>query len=111
MTNQEAFNAMVGHLREQGERATDAGGICYYRAPGGKKCAVGALIPDEKYHLSLEGQGVACLEVQAALPSGVDIRLLCAMQRTHDDIAPRNWEKGFAEVAASYELTVPPIEA
>ena len=64
MTPQEAFDTVARHLFDQGERA----GLqhrdendevydfeCLYRAPGGKTCAVGCLIPDAAYRPSMEG--------------------------------------------------------
>lgn len=48
-TLQEAFDTMLFHIRAQGyQRAVNEKGHCQYRADG-KKCAVGALIPDDLY--------------------------------------------------------------
>lgn len=49
LTNQDAFDRMLSHLREQGQPAVSDSGSCRYRTSAGLKCAVGALIPDDSY--------------------------------------------------------------
>ena len=50
LTNQEAFDAVLVHIRAQEYKpARGPYATCCYRAPDGKKCAVGCLIPDELY--------------------------------------------------------------
>lgn len=57
MTEQEIFDKVVRHLIAQGEQAVDpATGRCQYRAPGGLKCAIGCLIPDELYEPEMDGE-------------------------------------------------------
>lgn len=51
LTPQEIVDKAMSHIFEQGARALalDRGpidGFCMYRAPDGRKCAIGALIPD-----------------------------------------------------------------
>lgn len=48
------FDKMLEHLRAQGCRSVDEFDSCLYRGPNGTKCAVGALIPDEKYSKDME---------------------------------------------------------
>ena len=64
MNKQEMFDKVSTHLFTQGERAmlpkeaqSDEfpAGLCAYRAPNGFKCAVGCMIPDEKYDPKMEG--------------------------------------------------------
>lgn len=43
------FNKALKHMLSQGAYAVVNGIYCAYRAPNGLKCAVGALIPDDKY--------------------------------------------------------------
>lgn len=52
--NQEIFDFVYEKLKEQGEAATKKNVGCVYRGPGGTKCALGHLIPDEKYNPTLE---------------------------------------------------------
>lgn len=55
MNLQEIFNKVYTGLRDQGfERAVNERGNCMYRAPDGKKCAFGHLIPDELYKPEME---------------------------------------------------------
>ena len=59
MKTLDAFHIMARHLLNQGRRAKSLApspeNSCLYRAPGGLKCAVGALIPDEVYNPNMEG--------------------------------------------------------
>ncbi len=113
MNTQEAFDAAVKHLRKQGERSqarysTD----CLYRGPGGLKCAVGALIPDELYEKSYEGRAVKILVYTAGnigkLFRNVDINVLITLQNVHDSIPAEKWEHHFACIAEKYGLTLTP---
>lgn len=56
LTKQQAFDQMVRGLASQGwEQSRQAvGGGCQYRGIGGRKCAVGWLIPDELYDPKLD---------------------------------------------------------
>lgn len=47
---QETFDTIYKHLLDQGGKSVDRDtGICMYRGPNGTKCAIGCLIPDDKY--------------------------------------------------------------
>lgn len=54
MTAQEVFDTVVRHLYAQRRQAISTDGRCKYRAPGGLKCAVGVLIPDDKYTAEMD---------------------------------------------------------
>lgn len=90
MNRQEVFDTILAHLRQQGRAATDEVGDCMYRAPGGLKCAVGVLIPDENYHPELENQSANATIVRDALPFPVtdgDAAFLSEIQRDlHDNL-------------------------
>ena len=62
MNKQEVFNKVIAHMREQRRPAVadnpDRGFACVYREAGGRKCAIGALIPDEVYDEAMEGRPV-----------------------------------------------------
>lgn len=49
LTEQEIFDRVAQHLRQQGAQATRAGGGCLYRTREGLMCAVGCLIPEDQY--------------------------------------------------------------
>lgn len=53
MDKQLIFDDAVSGIRKQGKRAIAHGG-CVYRASDGCKCAVGHLIPNDKYYSELE---------------------------------------------------------
>jgi hypothetical protein len=78
-TNQDAFDAVVRHLKAQNRQAS-WDGACAYRTPSGLKCAIGALIDDDCYTKSLEGVAANKLE----LLTDVSIPLLQDLQMVHD---------------------------
>lgn len=113
MTDQEIFDKVVTHLRQQKVRATQWPGsiTCYYRTSQGLKCAVGCLIPDELYNPSFEGCSVGKAWSQRGLDVvlrniGIDdsqVEFLRDLQSIHDtDIA--NWEDDLEELAVNYHL-------
>lgn len=107
MTNQEAFEKMVSHLRRQKSRCVDGdSSICMYRS-GNKKCAVGALIPKKDYSEDFEGNDVEVIAKLVPDLSGLDYKMLGMMQSVHDSIEPDKWEKSFIEVANRFGLKLP----
>lgn len=88
MTNQQAFDHVSNHLREQGEQALGEDGACRLRAVDGKACSVGCLLDVESYHSGWEDLPLAELQdvsVLHAYPYG----LLLGLQLIHDD--EDNW--------------------
>ena len=67
MTEQEIFDTVLAHLREQGKAAATDDGGCRYRGADGTACAVGCLIPDELYDPVIEGLGVGRI-IEAVVP-------------------------------------------
>ncbi len=111
MTNQEAFETMVRHLRRQGKRSVRIGAYtCLYRGPNGLRCAVGCLIPDDQYKRSLEGKAASCIANKVPALSDIGPGLLSEMQSVHDDLDVSQWEEGFKDVAQVFSLTLPPLE-
>lgn len=90
-TLQHVFDAVATHLLNQPGPAMSSTGTCRYRAPDGRMCAVGCLVPDDRYDPGIEGYTV--LENQSvwdALP--IEIRmisrvcsLLSDLQSIHDN--------------------------
>jgi hypothetical protein len=113
MNTQQAFTAMVEHLRKQQQRSRLANDItCAYRGQDGLKCAVGVLIPDEIYDKAYEG-----LDVQSAIQTSkplakllghVELEMLQDMQNIHDFQPTEQWERRFELCAADYGLTFTP---
>lgn len=67
------------------------GDVCAYRGDSGAKCAVGHLIDDEHYNISLEGSGVNKLGVRTAVESSIgrslyrdELNYLGRLQCCHD---------------------------
>lgn len=55
---QEAFNDCVRVMKQQDwQRSVDADGQCMYRSPSGRRCAIGALLPDEILETQMEKEG------------------------------------------------------
>ena len=108
MTNQEAFDKMMSHLRSLSGQSVDSNGYCVYNE---SMCAIGVLMTDEEqqdyggYH---EGIGYILEKMvdsdRDSLLRGLDMYFLVGMQDLHDD--PLNWSgEGFegedeAEVVA-----------
>lgn len=107
MTNQEAFDKMVAHLRKQGQKAQE-NGACRYRTKNGLMCAVGCLLTDEEYRPGMEGKGVEHMQHLYGVFPKLSVGLLAEMQDTHDAYAPSHWEERFASTATRYGLVYVP---
>ncbi len=107
MTNQEAFDKMVAHLRKQGQKAKEDGS-CRYRTEEGLMCAVGCLLTDAEYKRSMEGKGVEHMQHLYGVLQDLDPPFLAEMQDTHDAYDPTNWEARFADTAARFRLVYVP---
>ena len=58
ITRQEAYDRMVAHMRKQKGWAVEESACCY-RTESGAMCAVGAIIPDDRYDKRIETFGAA----------------------------------------------------
>ncbi len=108
MTRKEVFEKVKNHLLAQMEVSltdgSEAGGgapMCAYRGRNGLKCAIGCLIPDEKYSQKLEGISISRVS-SATLLSALDgevptdrdtITMLYFLQGIHDGDHPRDWAR------------------
>lgn len=92
LTAQNVYDIVVNGLRAQGGPSyrTDPYGpmhttsyYCQYRAPNGRKCAAGQIIPDDRYREGLEGTAWKSLSTEfPELEPHTD--LLSEMQKAHD---------------------------
>lgn len=82
-TNQEAFDAVVRHLRKQNRQAS-WDGACAYRTPPGGRCAIGALIDDDQYNKTIEGQSIRELIADRVVDTDISDGLLVELQVLHD---------------------------
>jgi hypothetical protein len=93
MTNQEAFDKMMKHLRSLSGQSLNRHGFCAYN---GSMCAIGVLMTDEEqqdyggYYEDVEN---LLREMEGAdrdsMLRGLDLHLLVAMQSLHD--SKINW--------------------
>jgi hypothetical protein len=114
MNKQDAFNTVCEHLMKQGEKARDSGNTdwnnCVYRAPDGKKCAVGCLIPDDKYSDMMEG--LSAWDLIGQYPwfcqeFGSMGDMLRDLQAIHDTQSVDSWPINLFITAGTYNLTLP----
>lgn len=109
MTEQETFDKIVAGLASQGfERSTNPSGLrCFYRGPGGRKCAAGWLILDEAYKPICEGHSVydAC-ELLGIQIENIDFVRMC--QRFHDTaLNADDLKQSLRRIASNANLTLP----
>lgn len=108
------FDFIARHLFKQGCRSADKE-MCLYRGPGKRRCAVGAVIPDEMYDESHEGDTIADGAAEM-LPTWAKqyISLLNSLQGVHD--RKTSWDStkkmraGFRRVARKHQLSTLAIE-
>ena len=127
MSNQEIFDKVATHLLKQGQRSvalsSEGAPQCQYRGDKGTMCAVGCLIPDERYDSSIEGLSVAMMTreddfhqeddgVLDALGFAVkfrQIRLLTDLQIMHDNVEPDQWKPWLIALGKRYGLNTDSI--
>jgi len=109
MTEQEVFTKVVTHLLNQGERAETSEGGCLYRTPSGLKCAVGCLIPDDKYRPGMEtdGAGWSLRYILGLLHLQTHYWLLRRLQLVHDTQECGEWRSQLTVIANDYGLIMP----
>lgn len=105
LSPQELFDKVLAHARAQHQRAVAPNGKCRYRLPDGRKCFIGALIPDELYSSEFEGKSVdsQMIRIAAGIPSELPV-LARELQHVHDAFEPEDWEQQLAIVAEKFDL-------
>ena len=111
------FAKVSKHLIKQNARSVNEDGDCGYRNHQGQSCAIGCLIPEDRYYPRLEGMDLnRDLEIRHVLTPviGVNpkkrqekIKLLMALMVVHDDFPVSQWETELATVKAEYLLICP----
>lgn len=118
MTKQELFTKIVTHLLTQKQPARKTGrdkvhlGIkCMYRNADGLKCAVGCLIPDDRYNKAHEGKSADHLVIVGMYTdlgiTAANAMLLEDLQYIHDEVSPEFWEIRLVELAVKHQLEMP----
>lgn len=124
MTDRELFDRIAGHLLAQGRRAElrwAADPICRYRMNhpehGVLTCAVGCLVPEDRYRPEMEGipftneqlrTVLAAVGALADADPGWDdprVDLLCNLQGVHDRVEPRLWPEVLRRLSERLEGT------
>jgi hypothetical protein len=117
-TPQYLFDRVVRQMIAQGGPSVSESGFCCYRGPGGRKCAVGAVLPDEAYFSDMEDTRVDHLadmeppiEKAAAFNVWVEetlrpnLDLLASLQDAHDNRGDLDGIlRAFRTVASFYNL-------
>ncbi|MEX3690648.1 hypothetical protein AB3X91_16005 [Paraburkholderia sp. BR14263] len=113
---QDVFDSVAWPLLHQNARSTAFDSVrCMYRAPDGKRCAVGWLMPDSIYSKALEFFSVK--DVAARLIERHDAEatayahflhahhnLLVALQEMHDARRPDEWPAELRKIAMRFHL-------
>lgn len=101
-TEQQVYDYIVAHLRNQGEKSEGAGG-CSYLTVDGLKCAAGCLISEEEYDSSVEGYPWEGLVLIGIAPLAHK-ELIGNFQHIHDMREVSNWEYRFKRLADEFGL-------
>ena len=134
-TSQELFDYITTFLFKQGKPAMSKDKNCRYRAPEGRMCAVGCILPDSIYHRKMENKTVHQLLIFArnngdTFPITEDgkayfkalephLNLLDALQSAHDHAGydfsritkkavHALWDREFSEIAQRFNLKYEP---
>jgi hypothetical protein len=95
----------------QKAKAIDAFGSCQYRAPDGKKCAVGCLIPKRLYTSSIEGlpaDSSTLIPIYKKLGiNSSNLAFLHSLQWVHDNNAESDWKDKLRVIAKEHHLKIP----
>jgi hypothetical protein len=119
VNRQDLFDTVVAHLLTQ--KAKALGPVesahspepltgCMYRAPDGKKCAFGVLIPDGVYRPAIENQPATF--VLHEIPELAFLRphndLISNLQTVHDAFEPAQWYDQLERLAKEHRLQFNP---
>lgn len=110
MTDQEIFETSATHLLKQGRRSLnnfslpDVSWVCAYRGRSGLKCAIGILIPDDKYRASMENMDVRELFTKFDPGFYGKLSLLSTLQQIHDSDEPSYWKTSLRSLGKSWGL-------
>ena len=112
-TQQEIFDQVWTGLKSQGfKRSVEQyNGDCMYRSYYNEKCAIGWLIPDDKYDIDMEHEHISYLFENFDLKDIIDFgdgAFLLQLQMIHDRCdEPNSMELKYRQFAVKYDLTIP----
>lgn len=106
-SRQQLFDHVAKHLLTQKEKAQD-GNYCKYRDRDGRRCAVGACIPDSLYRAAFETIGIESLmekypEIRELFPERSAV-LLSNLQLLHDNCETKDWARHLTNLAEGFGL-------
>lgn len=109
MTNQELYNRVKTHLLAQNDKALDHLAQCAYYAADGKKCAIGCLIPTDKYDPRFENKSLCSFgwgdDILAAAGLTSDQKYLAKrLQNIHDCVGVAQWPSTLRLLALEFNL-------
>lgn len=116
MTKQEVFDKVVRGLASQGYQTSMRGGTCKYRGEGGRKCALGHLIPDALYVPCMDEPGPAGLAAFQATMAAVGLpdgpmdslgQMIIELRYAHDCDAPDWLPRGLRSIGTKHGLVWP----
>lgn len=89
-TKEKMIKHIVNNFRGKSTDDPDISGyqVCRYRGTGGKKCAVGLFIPDEKYSDGIESVAVSEIYNDFKLVLPLSRTGMATFQLVHDDSIP-----------------------
>ncbi len=107
MTLRETFDKVKAHLLAQNCRSRmPDDSMCAYRGVNGTACAVGCLIPDEKYSPMIEGRNVTQLIAAGMLPdvavTKTALSMLKNLQFMHDHHPLAYWVYRLDDIERKY---------
>lgn len=97
-TEQQMFDAVVAHARQQGRKSYEISSVSEYhayRSSDGCKCFIGALIDDLPKEI-------------VGNPTNRQLGLAIALQNAHDLYDVETWEEKFRELAKEFSLIYTP---
>ena len=107
MTEQEVFDKVVNHLLKQNKKAAKFPNPyrseCMYKNSEGLKCAVGCLIPDDKYQPYMENMRSDEILNEIGLEK-LNINFIDELQKTHDHFMVREWGERLKHIAEKFNL-------
>lgn len=114
-TTQEIFNKIYLGVVKQGKPSVGKNGKYMYRNENNLKCAVGQLIPDDKYHPDMESRPIGPL---FSFDSHKTLDTVRALRFAHNSAADQTFQKDFVDQfkayaenwARFYNLTIPEVE-
>ena len=116
MTREEVFDKVAIHLLKQGKKSmSPIGGGCVYRGPNGLACAIGCLIPDDKYIPDIESFNVDGLMsnypevVKGTAITDEFLTILQELQVVHDCREVSSWSENLGRMALEFELPIEKI--